>query len=298
MAKGWIQRDYYRNLLTSTTMEIPELARAQALLNNSSVTASAEPVNSRVFAMDRAVHRRAGWAASISMCSARTSFYETGNGENLRGWHTNNGMLYWWGDTYGNGQYSDAFWPTVDPYALPGTTVSTKVLADAAGGAWGASHPSATWAGGATDGTFSAVGQDVRGLQSTLTGKKSWFCLDDSIVCLGAGITATDGVPVQTTVDNRNMSPNNAFVFTVDGTVQSSTLGWSQTFTGSKYMAINGVGAWVFPGGATVKAKRVARTGAWSDVNTGSSTTPSPATTSRCRSTTAPTRSTRATTTC
>ncbi|MFI0924086.1 polysaccharide lyase family 8 super-sandwich domain-containing protein [Streptomyces sp. NPDC021012] len=274
MVKGWLKRDYYAPVLSSKVLEIPELARAKALLDDATVTASAEPVESRVFGMDRAVHRRGGWSAQLSLCSARTSFYETGNGENLRGWHTNSGMLHWYGDTYGNGQYSDAFWPTVDPYMLPGTTVSTRPLADAAGGAWGASHPNATWAGGTTDGTYSAVGQDVRGLQSTLTGKKSWFCLDDSIFCLGAGITCTDGTGVRTTVDNRNLGAGNGQVFTVDGAVQPATLGWTQTFTDCGYMAVGGMGAWVFPGGATVQAKRVARTGAWSDINTTSSTIP------------------------
>lgn len=274
MAKGWMQRDYYAPVMSSKNLEISELARAKALLDDSTVAAAPAPVESRVFGMDRAVHRRSGWAAQLSLCSTRTSFYETGNGENLRGWHTNSGMLYWYGDTYGIGQYSDAFWPTVDPYMLPGTTVSTLPLADAAGGSWGASHPDATWVGGTTDGTYSAVGQDVRGLQSTLTGKKSWFCLDDSIFCLGAGITCTDGAGVQTTVDNRNLGPGNSQVLTVDGAVQPSTLGWNKTFTDCAYMAVGGMGAWVFPGGATVRAKRVARTGAWSDINTTSSSAP------------------------
>ncbi|MFE0463698.1 polysaccharide lyase family 8 super-sandwich domain-containing protein [Kitasatospora sp. NPDC058965] len=273
MVKGWLQRQYYEPLLNNTTLSVAELARAQALLNDATVTATAEPVGSKVFGMDRAVHRRTNWAAQLSICSSRTTFYETGNGENLHGWHQNSGMLYWYGDTYGDGQYADAFWPTVDPYKLPGTTVSTLALADAAGGAWGASHPDTPWAGGATDGTFSVVGQDVRGLQSTLVGKKSWFLLDDSVHCLGAGITCTDGVDVQTTVDNRNLGPNNSQVLTVDGTVQPTTLGWSRTFADSQYMAIGGMGAWVFPGGATVSVEREARTGAWSSVNTGSATT-------------------------
>jgi hypothetical protein len=274
MVKGWLRRQYYEPLLDDVLMEIPELARARALLDDTAVTAAAEPVGHRLFSMDRSVHRRAGWAAQISMCSARTSYYEHGNGENLRGWHTNNGMLSWWGSNYGNGQYTDDFWPTVDPYMLPGTTVSTKALADAAGPAWGGSHPAATWVGGTTDGTYAAVGQDVRGLESTLTGRKSWFCLDDSVFCLGAGITCTDGVSVQTTVDNRNLGSGNAQVFTVDGVTQSTTLGWSQTFTAPDYMAISGMGAWVFPTGGTVKAKRIARTGAWSDINTNGPTTP------------------------
>lgn len=272
MVKGWLQREYYEPLVNDPAVEVPELAQAQALLNDSAVTATAEPVNHRLFGMDRSVHRRPTWAAQLSMCSSRTGFYEHGNGENVRGWHTNSGMLSWWGTNYGNGQYSDEFWPTVDPYSLPGTTVSLKALADAAGQAWGKDRPNAPWAGGTTDGTFAAVGQDVRGLQSTLVGKKSWFCLDDSIYCLGAGITSTDGAGVRTTVDNRNMGPNNTFVFSVDGVTQPSTLGWNQTFTNPGYMTVNGMGSWVFPRCGTVKAQRVARTGKWSDINVGGST--------------------------
>ncbi|MGW4801439.1 polysaccharide lyase family 8 super-sandwich domain-containing protein, partial [Nonomuraea sp. NPDC004297] len=28
----------------------------------------------------------------------RIGHYEHGNGENLRGWHTGSGMLYWWAE--------------------------------------------------------------------------------------------------------------------------------------------------------------------------------------------------------
>ncbi|WP_063857056.1 MULTISPECIES: polysaccharide lyase family 8 super-sandwich domain-containing protein [unclassified Kitasatospora] len=270
--KGWITRDYYRPYLSNAYLDVPELARAQALLADSSVTATAEPAGARVFAMDRAVVRRTGWAASLSLCSARTTFYETGNGEHLRGWHTNNGLLSWWGADYGNGQYSDAFWPTVNPYRLPGTTVSTKPLADAAGGAWGAARPDNVWAGGATDGTYAAVGQDVRGLSSTLSGRKSWFLLDDSVLCLGAGISCTDGVPVETVAENRNLGATGAHTLTVDGTVQPATLGWSQQFTGARSAAISGFGGYVLPAGTTLHAKREARSGSWHDINTNGTT--------------------------
>ncbi|NUR69620.1 MAG: polysaccharide lyase 8 family protein [Hamadaea sp.] len=275
LVKGWLQRDYWKPFTGDLSLGIPTLAAGQAVLADSSVTAIAEPVNSKVFgAMDRATHRRAKWALAVSMCSSRTTYYETGNGENLHGWHTGNGMTYWWGDTFGNGQYSDSYWPTVDPYRLPGVTASRKALADAAGGAWGASYPATTWVGGATDGTYSALGQDTRGLQSTLTGKKSWFCLDDSVVCLGAGITCTDGVAVETTVDNRNLGPGTGNqAFTVDGVAQSTAMGWSATFTGADWACLSGFGGYLFPGGATVKALREARTGAWSSINTGGSTT-------------------------
>ncbi|NUT92987.1 MAG: polysaccharide lyase 8 family protein [Saccharothrix sp.] len=272
LVKGWIERGKYSPYFADATVAVPELARAKAVVD-SSVAALTHPVGHRLFAaMDRAVHRRPQWTFSVSMSSARTTFYEVGNGENLRGWHTGSGMTYWWGETYGNGQYSDAFWPAVDPYRLPGTTVSRKALADGAGGDWNATRPTNTWAGGASDGTYAALGQDVRGLQSTLTGRKSWFCLDDQVVCLGAGITSTDGVAVDTTIDNRNLGASGTHPLVVDGTAQSTSLGWSQRFAGAGWMAIGGFGGYVFPGGATVDAARSERTGAWRDVNRGGTT--------------------------
>ena len=137
MVKGWLQREKFQPYLQDPGVGGPELARAQALLADHTVSGTPEPVGHRIFAMDRSVHRRPQWTAAISMCSARTTYYENGNGENLRGWHTNAGMLYWWG---ADDQYSDAFWPTVDPYRLPGTTASKKALPDGYGGAW--AHPS------------------------------------------------------------------------------------------------------------------------------------------------------------
>ncbi|MBC9712874.1 polysaccharide lyase 8 family protein [Streptomyces sp. TRM66268-LWL] len=274
LVKGWIQRDYYSPPLQNPSMGVVGLSRLQSIANDSAVTAIAEPTGHRLFpAMARATHRRPGWAASLSMANKRITYYETGNGENLRGWHTGSGMLYWWGDTFANGQYSDAFWPTVDPYRLPGITASRKVLADAAGGDWGASMPDVNWVGGATDGQRAAVGQYLRGLQSTLMAKKSWFCLDDAIVCLGANIQCSDGTTVESTVENRNLGPTGGSTFTVDGTVKPATYPWSQTLTSATWAHIGGHGGYVFPGGATVKALRDSRDGKWSDINKGGSTT-------------------------
>lgn len=161
-----------------------------------------QPAGHRLFpASARAVHRREGWCAALSMASARVGHYEHGNGENLRGWHTGSGMLYWWGDGHGD-HYSD-FWTTVDPSRLPGTTASRKVLPDGAGKAWGDTCPPARWVGGATDGHYATVGQHLNGLESTLDAFKSWFFLDDAVVCMGAGITCQDGAPVETIIDNR-----------------------------------------------------------------------------------------------
>ncbi|MEU9211354.1 polysaccharide lyase 8 family protein [Streptomyces sp. NPDC048415] len=274
LVKGWIQRDYYSPPMSDPALGLTSLARLQGVVDDTSVSAIAEPTGHRLFTnMSRATHRRPGWAASLSMADRRITYYETGNGENLHGWHTGSGMLYWWGDTFCNGQYSDAFWPTVDPYRLPGITASRKVLADAAGGDWGASLPDVNWVGGATDGQRATIGQYLKGLQSTLLAKKAWFCLDDAIVCLGAGIKCTDGSAVESTVENRNLGPTGTTTFTVDGTAKPTSYPWYETLTAAKWAHIGGHGGYVFPGGATVKALREARDGKWSDINKGGATT-------------------------
>ncbi|ORT56276.1 polysaccharide lyase 8 family protein [Streptomyces sp. CB03238] len=274
MVKGWIARDYYNPILSSPALGVAALSRLKTVADGTS-PALAEPVGHRLFpAMDRAVHRRTGWAAALSMASSRITYYENGNGENLRAWHSGSGMLYWWGSDFANGQYSDDFWPTVDPYRLPGTTASRKVLADGEGGVWGVARPDVRWVGGATDGTYAAVGQYLKGLSSTLMAKKSWFFLDDAVVCLGAGIHGRDGTGVESVVENRNLGASGTHAFTVDGTAQSTTPGWSATLTGARWAHLAGHGGYVFPGGATVKALRQARTGAWSDINKGAVTDP------------------------
>ncbi|MFE3450859.1 polysaccharide lyase 8 family protein [Nonomuraea sp. NPDC059194] len=198
MVKGWVRRAAHRPALDPAAQ-----ARLDAVMDDDAIPALDEPVGHRLLPMSaRAVHRRPGWCAALSMASATIGHYEHGNGENLRGWHTGSGLLYWWADGHGE-QYSDAFWQTVDPYRLPGTTVSTMRLPDGAGGAWGETCPPGRWVGGATDGTYATVGQHLNGLESTVEAFKSWFFLDDAVVCMGAGITGADGVAVETVVDNR-----------------------------------------------------------------------------------------------
>ncbi|MFE3829848.1 polysaccharide lyase 8 family protein [Streptomyces sp. NPDC059092] len=266
LLKGWIERDTVSPVLTARQFDVADLARLRAVAA-SSAPAAPEPTGHTLFAaMDRAVHRRPGWAANIAMASDRIAHYECGNGENPRGWHTGAGMLLWWCADRGNDQYTNWFWPTVDPYRLPGTTVSTRRLPDRAGGEWGEPKPDVRWVGGATDGTYAAVGQHLKGLGSTLEARKSWFCLGDTVVCLGAGISATDGVPVETIVDNRNLGERPEAAFTL-GPLPRPGPGGPLT----RWAHLAGHGGWVFPGGARVRTLAEARTGAWSDINTTSS---------------------------
>ncbi|MFG1708221.1 polysaccharide lyase 8 family protein [Nonomuraea sp. M3C6] len=239
MVKGWAVRNTYRPMLENA--EPAFHARLAAIMDDAAVPAAAEPAGHRLMPMSaRAVHRGPGWCAALSMASHRIGHYEHGNGENPRGWHTGSGMLYWWAEGHGD-QYSDSFWPTVDPYRLPGTTVSTRRLADGAGPGWGDTCTPWRWVGGATDGTYATVGQHLNGLESTMEAVKSWFFLDDAIVCLGAGITAEDGTPVETVVDNRRT-----------GAPLTVEAGWAH---------LDGHGGYVVPGGQALHTLRERRTG-------------------------------------
>ncbi|MGW0777319.1 polysaccharide lyase 8 family protein [Streptomyces sp. NPDC002835] len=275
MVKGWLRRDYHYPALSNPGLGLTRTSLLQALQDDDSVKAAPEPIEHRLFHnMARVTHRRPGWAASLSMAAKHIAHYEFGNGEHARGYHTGAGWLSWWGDDFGLEQYADEFWPTVDPYRLPGITASRKPLPDGAGGNWGQPCPDATWVGGTTDGRFGATGQHLKGLLSTMSAHKSWFWLDDCVVCLGAGITSRDGFAVETTVDNRNLGAKGAPALTVDGTVQPSAQGWSAAFDGARWAHIAGQAGYVFPEGADLRAVREERTGAWRDINANGPTTP------------------------
>ncbi|RJQ82036.1 hypothetical protein D5S17_03710 [Pseudonocardiaceae bacterium YIM PH 21723] len=215
--------------------------------------------------MDRAVHHRGRWAFAISARSNRISSYEAGNGENATGWYTGEGMT----SLYTSEQsYADGFWPTVDPYRLPGTTTATEQSRPRtrADGIWQGYRGPDTWVGGARldrdtasfGMTFTAspdlLTGNKPGTPNSLRGIKSWFLFGDRIIALGSGITSTDG-SIQTTVDNRI-----ARQCTVDG----RPLETGQTdLTGARWAHIEGTGGYLFPDGGPLRGLRESRTGRW-----------------------------------
>src|SRR5258708_39909141 len=91
------------------------------------------------------------------------------------------------------GHYDNNYWPTVNPYRLPGTTVTTQTLVNSAN--QGGSTQS--WVGSANVlGLYGVAGMQLAQQASTLTANKSWFMFDDEIVALGSDIKSTDGYTV------------------------------------------------------------------------------------------------------
>ncbi|MFD3947137.1 polysaccharide lyase 8 family protein [Streptomyces sp. NPDC058579] len=283
-ARGWIERN--RETPYVGLVGIPALARAKALLADPEVRPAERLTGHHVFAdMDRVVHRRPGWALALSLSSRRIAAYEAGNGENLRGWYTGDGMAYLYdGDDLD--AFADAFWPTVDPYRLPGTTVDTRPRADiGTGSGTGTFRPANTVAGGAAlGGRFGAAAMELVADGSSLRASKAWFFLDNAVVALGAGITASDGRTVETIVENRNLHADGVPDLRVDGRRQPREQGWSAVLAGAGWAHLEGVGGYVFPdhpgqeATSVMRALREERTGSWRALNigadTGGSTTP------------------------
>ncbi|BCJ33215.1 lyase [Actinocatenispora thailandica] len=272
LAKGWLRRDTARPYLATATL--PQLVAAKAVLADGGVTATPEPEYHRQFPhQDRIVHRRRDWSFTLGLSSDRIFRYECGNGENLHGWYTGDGMTYLYlADDLA--QFSDGFWPTVDPYRLPGVTVGTEPRADAV--SHGTSGPIAfdAWVGGTSlADRYGAVGMAFTSYDRTITARKSWFLLDDAVVALGAGIARSgDEHPVLSVVENRNLHAGGTNRLLVDGHRQPDDLGWQGRFGGARWAHLDGVGGYVFGGDATLHAERAERTGSWHDINTGSDT--------------------------
>jgi hyaluronate lyase len=259
--KGWLLRGGSEDFLKNA--DLPSISRAQAILKDASIPATPEPVNHRLFHdMDRAVHRRPGWALEISMCSSRISRYESSiHSENKHGWYTGDGMTYLYldGDP---GHFTDDYWATVNCYRLPGTTVDTRQREDNSGGG----RPKTRWVGGAClNELYAAVGMELEGFGSTLRAKKSWFCVDDAILCLGAGITSTDGRSIETIIENRNLRGDGQAVWQVSGVPMPLETG-TGSLSNVSWAHLEGVGGYVFPLRANLQAVREKRDGTWNAV--------------------------------
>jgi hyaluronate lyase len=266
LAKAWIVGETFAPILAGATPARVALVK-QVLDDPSVVPAPPNASHVQQPSVARAVHRRPSWSWAVGLSSTRIARYEAINGENKRGWHTGDGATYLYNND--NGQFSDAYWPTVNSQRLPGTTVDSLPLASFAGQG---TRPPNTFAGGAVLGTYGAVGLDLVPIGTSMRARKSWFCLDDMVVALGAGITGGSGHPVETVVENRNLGASGTNALIVDGKQQPATLGWNATFNRAGWANLAGVGGYVFPGGADLKALREARTGAWVDIDNGLAT--------------------------
>ncbi|WP_329362974.1 polysaccharide lyase 8 family protein [Streptomyces sp. NBC_00669] len=271
LVKGWISRGQDHPFPRSAT--IPAIVRAKALTADRGLVPTGPAAAHTVMAdMDRVVHRRPTWSFALALSSRRIARYEAGNGENLHGWYTGDGMAYLYTDG-DRGQFADGFWPTVNSYRLPGTTVDTRPRADLQSSGTSGDLPANAVAGGAVlAGRYGAAAMELAAEGSTLRARKAWFCLDDAVVALGTGITASDGRRIETVLENRRLPSGASHRLLVDGVPQPERDGWQRDFDHVRWAHLEGVGGYVLPSGAALRALREERTGTWHDLDVGGTT--------------------------
>src|SRR5207302_3272610 len=100
---------------------VPEVEYAEELLATRPSRPAVTAVHRTFPQSDRMVHVTRDWSASLGLGSTRICRYESINGQNLHGWYVGDGALYTFlpGD---QANYTDAYWPTIDATAIPGTT--------------------------------------------------------------------------------------------------------------------------------------------------------------------------------
>jgi chondroitin AC lyase len=215
-----------------------------------------EPVGNRQFwRSDFMVQRRAGYYVSMRMYSDRT--LDTDgliNGENRKSHHLADGAtcLMVSGDEYFN------IFPVWDWHRIPGTTIEQDTPMPETNSA--ISHKGKTaFVGGVSDGN---CGCSVMELQTgRLTASKAWFCFDDQIVCLGAGIDCPDSNPVFTNLNqcllHRPVITSAAQAAQGDRDLKNTAWVWHDSI------------GYVLPSGTAVHLKNQPQSGRWSDIGTG-----------------------------
>ncbi len=143
------------------------------------------------------IHRGADFMFSVKMFSTRIIGGETTNNENLKGYHLADGATM----IYRNGREYDNIFAVWDGKYMPGTTVEVndkplKVVQ-------GANYLNGSdFSGGVGDGMYGVSALEYR--RDGVSANKSWFFLDDIVVCLGNSITSQSGAPLVTTLNQCN----------------------------------------------------------------------------------------------
>ncbi|MBD2844880.1 polysaccharide lyase 8 family protein [Paenibacillus sp. IB182496] len=259
-AKQWMQQNTYRSYMEEASLPMAVLARP--VLQDDTVQGGEEAAICRVFPrMDRAMARGTGYAVGISMFSERTGSYESINGENRQGWYTAHGMISLYNADLAH--YSDGFWPTVDPYRLPGTTVSS--VPREIGFGLGRREAGAFVGGVECGGKYGLVGMELVE-PGEFRARKSWLLCGDVVMALGTVLEGAQVPEVETIVENRMLSRDgsNTLLIEADGACRAFTEAGVAKTVSPRWMHLSGTvpGAeigYVFPRPKPLRLLREAR---------------------------------------
>ncbi|MEX2605770.1 MAG: polysaccharide lyase 8 family protein, partial [Kiritimatiellia bacterium] len=201
--KRWYTRDGVDPDFTRASFT--QFMKLYTIFENDAIAPAGPFIASNTFgAIDMATHHRPDWAATVAMSSTRIHSHESIWGANLKGWNMGEGVLY----VYPSDpmRYRGGWMALVDPTRLPGITTNTWEFEPAG---FGGANPkickpsNQAFVGGASINNLASVSAMTVGRDySSLQARKGWFFFPDSIVCLGSGITASDGRATETIIEN------------------------------------------------------------------------------------------------
>ncbi|WP_455584074.1 polysaccharide lyase 8 family protein [Bacteroides sp.] len=222
-----------------------------------------KPFHTHYFKGDYTLHVRSGYTFDVRMVSKRTSRCEYGNGENLKTYFLSDGCnnIVINGDEYFN------IFPVWDWAKIPGVTAPQMDTIPKAVHDWQIPG-TATFAGGVSDSVYGVTTYSYEDIYAGINtaAKKAWFFFDDEIVCLGAGITSTATVNVNTTI-NQCLLRGDQVVVSMNNRVATVGMGDFSYENNLGWVLHNGVG-YVFPAGGHIFLTNRVQTGDWYDINT------------------------------
>lgn len=236
------------------------LNAAERLSERQPANYGVEPWHHHYWTSDYSVHQRPAYTFDIRTNSTRTCRSENGNLENLKGYFVGDGctQMVVDGDEYYN------IFPTWSWQHIPGTTVPClpEVPLDKSWSVYGLSD----FTGGVDDDRYGCMTYHYVDTKFDINtqARKSWFCFDNEIVCLGAAINSSNPNPVHTTV-NQCLLKGDVTVEDADGRVQILDKG-DHNLTNLRWIHHNKV-SYYFPDNANVAVSGKECVGTWYDIN-------------------------------
>lgn len=238
--------------------------------------------------MDKLAYYNAekGFAFALSLHSNRTQNYEAMNDENTRGWYTGDGMFYLYNKDQSH--YSDNYWPTVNPYFLPGTTESDAKREDATKALMEnyikEKKDSKALTGQVTNSSpfvgslklsekYAVAAMDFHNWNRSLEVKKGWVILDDKIVFLGSGIKSQNpSEKIYTTIEQRKVNPKTPYKVYINGQLITEKENSSQVYDNVTSILLESSDpdlniGYVFTKPSQLIIDHKEQTGTWNDIN-------------------------------
>lgn len=214
--------------------------------------------HSHYWISDYTTHIRPGYSFDVRMVSTRTVRTENVNDENLKGHLLSDGAtnIVVDGDEYYN------IFPTWDWAHIPGTTAPHFTSIPNLPRSQYFKGESA-FVGGVSDTLYGASVYDMNSSKFKTKAKKAWFFFEDEVVCLGAGISSTDALEINTTV---NQTLRKGTVTYNDGAQKDLDPGATQVFNGNLKWAWHNKIGYVFPDAQNIEMSNIEQSGNWYDI--------------------------------